>query len=72
MKRLINRLLVKLGLREPPTFRELYKGPILIPETYPDEQMEKFKKIGWKFTSHYGRLTDDFIVRGEHVRILED
>ena len=56
---LINRLLVKLGLREPPTFRELYKGPIHIPEgpSLTDEEMEKFDTIGWKFSSGYGTIS---------------
>ncbi len=56
MRNLINRLLVKLGLREPPSFRELYKGPIHIPEgpSLTDEEMAKFDTIGWKFYNSYG------------------
>ena len=46
MRRLIRKILIKLGLVKP--------------------------KIGWKFYGRYARLTDDFIVRGDHVRILED
>ncbi len=43
MRRLINRLLIWLGLRK--------------------------HTVGWKFTSTYARVSDDWIVRGE---IVED
>lgn len=55
MKRLINRILIKLGLR-PEVI--LYRG----------ELPEGYEKIGWTWTSGYGRIyTEDFTVRGEIV-----
>ena len=65
MRKLINRILIKLGLREPP---RMWKCQILIPESYEDETMEKFDTIGWKFYNDTGRMNNkDFVVRGEIV-----
>ena len=47
MRKLINRILVRLGLREPPL-------KILIPKFIVDEAMEKFNTIGWKWYGGYG------------------
>ena len=57
--KIIDWILVKLGLREPPSFRELYKGPIHIPEgpSMTDEEMAKFDGIGWKWYGGYGRIS---------------
>ena len=65
---LINRLLVKLGLRErPPIYaNDLIK--IYVPEGLglDDEEMAKFDGIGWKFYNSYGVISTG-TVRGEIV-----
>ncbi len=69
MRNLIDRLLVKLGLRKPPPIYANDMVHIYIPEGLglADEEMAKFDGIGWKFYGGYGRISDDFIVRGEIV-----
>lgn len=65
MRNLINRLLVKLGLRKPIEPANL----ILRIEDWQDGSLEeKFSDIGWKFYGGYGRMNNqDIIVRGEIV-----
>ena len=59
MRKLWNRILIKLGLREP---------LILVPKVLDAEALAKFETIGWKFANHSGRMNNkDFIVRGEIV-----
>ena len=69
MRRLINRILVKLGLREPPIPQ--YKKLWTPPEDWPEDWWEPkdFGTIGWKFYGGYARAPDDIVVRGE---IAED
>ncbi len=60
MRNLINRILVKLGLREPPpmydpSYLEAYKPGALTEE----------------FTKGYGRVKGDWIVRAEIVSSIE-
>ncbi len=55
MRNLINRLLVKLGLRE----------PLLHPKPWRGAKPGEYENIGWTWTSGYGRIyTDDLVTRG--------
>ncbi len=56
MRNLINRILVRLGLIN----------------RLPRWMYDPYKGIGWKFTMHYGRVSDDFIVRGEIVDPIDE
>ncbi len=70
MRNLINRILVKLGLRKPPPIYANDMVQIYVPEGLglADEEMKQFETIGWKFYGGYGRMNNqDFIVRGEIV-----
>ena len=65
MRKLINRILVRLGLRKP---IDLSNTVLRLPDGWSEGLEGQFSTIGWKWYGGYGRMNNkDFIVRGEIV-----